>query len=133
MWAKLSDDFAAHPKVHALGDQAPAALAVWITGLCYTAKYLLDGFVPEGVVAGVGLTPEQARTGAAQLVRVGLWEIAEGGYRVHDYTHCNPTREQAAALREKRRAAGSLGGQAKRDGARPRIVGMNGGDEGVIG
>ena len=108
-WTKLSDDFASHPKVLALGQDAPHALSVWVAGACYASRYLTEGFLPDAAVQGPGLTTDEARAAAAQLVRVGLWEPADGGYRVHDFLDFNPSR----AFYETKRRAG-------RDGARAR-------------
>lgn len=60
VWTKLDDGFPSHPKVLALGADAPNALSVWLAGACYTSRYITKGFVPAAAVQGPGLTPEQA-------------------------------------------------------------------------
>jgi hypothetical protein len=116
-WVRLEDTFPEHPKVLAAGD---AATMVFIRGLCYSARYLTDGFVPLAAARTLG-TARQVTT----LVAIHLWDQADGGYRIHDYLRYNPTRAQVEAKRtdlsEKRAAAGRLGGRAtfnREDGAK---------------
>ena len=110
MWTKLDDRFILHPKALALGDDQPVALTVWLAGLCYTASYRLDGFVPSGVVgAGTTLSAEQVTTGRDALLRVGLWETVTGGYLAHDYLDYNISRAQADARHAQKQSAGKAG------------------------
>jgi hypothetical protein len=47
-----------------------------------------------------------------QLVRVGLWQEVDGGYRIHDYDEYQPTKAQVLFEREQKAAAGRAGGIA---------------------
>jgi hypothetical protein len=108
-WVKLDDQFADHPKVLAAG---PLAGWLYIAGLCYCARQLTDGLIPEGVARRLADVPNAPKHIAA-LVRVGLWEQAEGDYRVHDYLDYQPGRERVLATRDARADAGSRGGKQK--------------------
>src|SRR5690606_5177208 len=50
------------------------------------------------------------------LVKVGLWEPAEGGFQIHDYLDYNPSaddvRAEQARISESRAKAGRMGGIA---------------------
>lgn len=80
-----------------------AAFGVYVRCGIWVARNLTDGFVPGEIVAAYG-APELAR----KLVDVGLWEMADGGYRVVDYLGLNKPRDKVIAAREaerKRKAA----------------------------
>lgn len=104
-WVRLDDDLPDHPKIIAAG---PMASWLHVCALAYCNRYLTDGFVPEGQVPKLS-SLNQPRRLAAALVRVGLWEEAVGGFRVHDFLNYQPSRVQVEAEREvdrKRKAAG---------------------------
>lgn len=95
-WVKLDDGFPDHPKVAQAGD-----LAAWlyVCGLTYSNRLLTDGFIPESVVPRLtGLKGPVSL--AKRLVNAGLWERAEGGYRIHDYLEYQPSADKAAQERE---------------------------------
>lgn len=132
-WVRLEEDFPHHPKVAPVG---PLGLSMQVAGLCYANHYLTDGFVPRAmgplllVLDGLGIQDENGewspatwQTVIGDLVRAGMWQLVEGGWRIHDYHDYQPTREEIQAARMatheikvaagKARAAG-----AKRDGGR---------------
>jgi hypothetical protein len=103
-WAKLSDDFHAHPKVLAVGN---VGAGLFVRSVAYAAHYLTDGFIPAAsarMLAG----PDQAVID--ELVAAGLWHPCPGGYRIHDYLERNPPRDEVLARRQARAGAGQLGG-----------------------
>jgi hypothetical protein len=104
-WVKLDDGFPEHSKILAAG---PYGLAVHVRALCWAARNLSDGFIPEAAVAQFTHDIREnrgqnvSRRGVlAGLVRVGLWEEETGGYRIHDYLHFNPSKSEVLAGREK--------------------------------
>lgn len=96
-WLKVDDQFTDHPKVLALGRDRLAGIGLWAVGSCYAARFLTDGYIPAAVL------PPGARRLAQRLVAVGLWDTAEGGYRIHDYHDYQPRRE--TVMVERRRNA----------------------------
>ena len=44
-WVKLGDEFPMHPKVLRVG---PTGLALFVSGLCYSSRYLTDGVIELG-------------------------------------------------------------------------------------
>jgi hypothetical protein len=89
MWVKIDDQFPTHPKVMKAGLEARA---LFITSLCYSANHLTDGFItPE--VTPLLTAMSQITNGAAavkKLIDVGLWEVCEDGYLIHDFLVYNP-------------------------------------------
>jgi hypothetical protein len=106
-WAKLSDDFHAHPKILAVGN---VGAGLFVRSIAYAAHYLTDGFIPAAsarMLAG----PDQAVID--ELVAAGLWHPCPGGYRIHEYLERNPPRDEVLARRQARAQAGQAGGFAK--------------------
>lgn len=100
-WVKLVDTFPDHPKVLAVGDHAAW---LWVCGLCFASRHLTDGFIPEHALARLTGLPKP-RALAAKLVEQELWDVVEGGWRVHNYMEKQRTREgvegERAATRER--------------------------------
>lgn len=101
-WARLDDRFPEHPKVLSVG---PFGLAVFVRALCYSARNLTDGFIPDAATASFSV--DFARTSRAasavdwpsRLVAAGLWDRVDGGFAIHDYLSYNPSKEKVLAER----------------------------------
>jgi general stress protein YciG len=116
-WVKIDDHFAEHPKIATAG---PLAGWLHVCALCYCNRHLTDGFIPARIVGTLadftGINDEangeaKPKQLASTLLHVGLWEEADGGYRIHDYLEYNPSRDEVLATREKRADAGRIGGK----------------------
>lgn len=92
-WIKIDDGFATNPKIAALTDRA---LRTHIRALCFSARHLTDGHIPERSAREMG-----TKRAIDQLVQVRLWERNGDGYVIHDYHNYNPTREQVEQERAK--------------------------------
>lgn len=99
MWSRVDDNIPQHPKFVKAG---AVASWLWICGNCYSNRYLTDGFIPAEVVPTLTQIPN-IKTYADRLVRVGLWEIAPGGFTVHDFHDHNPHSSEVKAKRERDR------------------------------
>lgn len=98
VWLKLDDKFPDHPKVTEAG---PLAAWLHVCGMAFCSRYLTDGFIPARQVSRLA-DLDNADDLVKTLVRVGLWEEADGGFRVHDFLEYNPSAEQ---VKRKRAAA----------------------------
>jgi hypothetical protein len=105
VWIRIDDQIAHHPKFFEAG---PIASWLWVCGNGYCNKYLTDGFIPESALKALGNVPHIGRHAEA-LVKVGLWDRAAGGFRVHDFHDYNPSAEAVREKRAKRSAAGKAG------------------------
>lgn len=108
----MDDNFADHPKVDALSD---GAFRLHVAGLCYSAKHMLDGFVPAHRVPR--LTRTYRPRHLAELMQDRLWIPADGGHRIHDFLDWNRSREQIESDRERIKKARS---EAGKKGAKAR-------------
>ena len=101
-WWKVDDALHSHPKWLAT---PPRARALWVTAGSWCASHLTDGFVPTKAIA----TFDARQADARALVKSGLWEVVDGGYRFHGFAKYQPTKEEVeavrAAARERARAA----------------------------
>lgn len=92
-WAQLDDQFHAHHKA-AMAWQTRGALGLHLLAMSYCAGLLTDGFVHEAFVIGKLPQRREREKLTAALIDAGLWEHAEGGYRIHDWLNYNPSRQQ---------------------------------------
>ena len=105
-WVRLDDGFIDHPKVARLSDRA---LRVYLGALCYTSRFMTDGYVPATHFRGI--TPR-----IMGELTLEILTPCEEGFRIHDYLDYNLSREQWLELKEKRSKAGSKGGRARQAG-----------------
>jgi hypothetical protein len=100
VWFRVDDGFPDHPKVEDLiaSGTAPEAISLWTLAGAWCARQLTDGEIPAAKVARLGIRAH-AR-GASELVRVGLWERTETGFRFHDWAAQQPLREDVTAKRD---------------------------------
>lgn len=90
----------------------PAPSWLWVCGLAYCQEGLTDGFIPSEALNYLGV--KNARQLANHLVTAGLWDVADGGWHVHDYLEHNRSASHVNDLKDRRKEGGKLGG-------RPRI------------
>jgi HNH endonuclease len=78
-WAKIDDHANEHRKQLAAGAEA---CWLWACGLMYANRQKArDGFIPQAVVAGIYPFKDAAKL-VHRLLTLGLWDPAEGGYRI---------------------------------------------------
>lgn len=94
-WVRLEDTFTDHFKVSAL---EPTAFMLHVAAMCHCGRNLTDGRVDAEDVPR--LVRGYREEWVAELVGLGLWDVVEGGYLVHDFLAYNPTREKVLAQRE---------------------------------
>lgn len=98
-FAQLHDGFYRNPKVRKAGH---AAAWLWAASIGYASEGLTDGFVPShdlGLLVS-DLEGKALAKAVARLVEVGLWEVVDGGWRIHDYLKWNYSKAAVLAKRE---------------------------------
>lgn len=95
-WFRVDDRLATHPKVFAASN---AAMGLWVRAGSWSMGAMTDGEIPRAIVRMLG-TERQA----AQLVAAGLWEKSADGWRFHEWTDWQESREDVAESRALHRA-----------------------------
>jgi hypothetical protein len=117
MWARLDDGLIDHPKIYAAGTAIGKhgrllAIGLFAYGLVWSNRHLTDGLIPVGVVADLHVDHL-----VVALVKAGLWERVDAGFRIHDYHAWNPPAADVIANRAQTSAVRSKVGK---NGARTR-------------
>ena len=76
-WVRLDDDFPQHPKVVQAG---PLGFVMHVSGICYSNRYLTDGFIPSGVLNAL-LPGSSARIERLKLIPITINERRENEAR----------------------------------------------------
>lgn len=117
-WIRLDTQLPSNPKVLELlvRKQHPAAFA-YVCSLAYCGMHGTDGFVPEAALPFI----HASRTVANQLVAVGLWIPAPGGWMVNGWDEFQISDEAAKSRRERAQK-----GAAKRweNARKPHLKGL---------
>lgn len=92
-WFAVDDDLPHHPKVTAAGN---SAMGMWVRAGAWSMKYLTEGHIPAEIAQTLGST-----TDASRLVKAGLWERVEDGYRFHEW---GPRQRSKAKVTQDRKA-----------------------------
>ena len=111
-WVRSDDNEPNHPKIFRAG---VAGYGFFQAAKCYCSRNLTDGFIPVGDLSLIlpGVSFRAAVKLCIRLVECGLFEKEDTGYRVHDYLHYNPSKDQVLERRSERAEAGRSGGLAK--------------------
>ncbi len=100
VWTKLDDGFPDNPKLlRAIAKAGDVAGWLWVCGINYCNRHLTDGFIQAEVIPRI-LVHKRPLDVAAALVASGCWDVADGGYQVHDFLDHNPSRADVEASRE---------------------------------
>src|SRR5690242_255603 len=83
-WVRIHDGAMSHPKILALSDKA---FRLWIWGLSYSQQHLTDGYLPLRAL------PARDKRAVPALLEQRLWEVADLGFKIHDYLIYNDSKE----------------------------------------
>lgn len=96
-WVRFEDRFPAHPKVARLSDKA---FRIHVAAICWCSANLTDGHITADLLPLAIGRQRVPKAAVAELVTAGLWEPdGANGYRVHDFTDYQPSRERVLAQR----------------------------------
>lgn len=94
-WVRIDEGFPEHPKVIAAG---PLASWLHVCAIAYCNRQLTDGFISAAVLPRLS-DGRRTRSHAAILVDVGLWEVVDGGWLIHDFLTYQPSKAKVEAER----------------------------------
>lgn len=96
-WAKLDDAIYSHPKILRANLQA---VGLYALSIAYSARHDLDGALPAEAVA---MLARGDRSLADQLVELGLYELQQNGYKIHNFLKYNPSARQIRKRQKEQR------------------------------
>lgn len=101
-WVKIDTGYLTHPKILGLH---PQAQMLHLASILWTAEHLTDGYVPvialRSLCDRAVIAPRWASDRAHKLVDRGLWDVAPGGWHVHDFETHNRTSTREFVERER--------------------------------
>lgn len=115
LFARLSLDYADHPKIAVLSDEAFRA---HVEMILYSRKYMTDGAIAKQIAKR---WPQQALSElqANDTEAPSLLELDNGDYLLHGFEDMQETKQEIEAKRQVRAEAGRKGGRAKKQNAKP--------------
>jgi len=112
VWIRHNDSFYSHPKVIHLGALVLEAVGLDTLASCWSGQQLTDGHIPGALV--VQLARRRVPKIVDSLLATGLWDRCSEHsecYLIHDFLDRNPSKDDVVATRQKRAAAGGIGGK----------------------
>lgn len=105
LWVRVHDRIWQDERVLALadgGERGVAAVAVFVMSVAWSHHDRRDGDLPRGILPLI----HGKKHHADLLVKAGLWETTQSGWRIPRYAEWQDTREEIAANQEAKRKAG---------------------------
>lgn len=101
-WVRMDTQWPQNPKFLMLvEDKKWRAIAVYWAALGWSGAQGQNGFVPYFALPQVHATRKEA----SELVQVSLWDMAEGGWDIHDFNEFQPSSEEHERRSSKARNA----------------------------
>jgi len=94
-WIRLDDNLPDHPKVLGLSDKA---FRLYISAMCYSSRYLTDGFISFVVGDRIG-----SRSQFDELTKATLIISVEGGWQIENYDEYQSTKAEVEMAKAKTR------------------------------
>ena len=96
-WFKVDDQLDGNKKVRSIPRRnRTKAIGLWTLAGAFCARELTDGFVPDYMIPELWSTPKIAD----ELVRVGMWERVENGYKFVHWSEFQPTSDEVKSKRQ---------------------------------
>lgn len=96
-WVKLDDGFFRNRKARLAGKDGRA---LFLASCCYSAAALTDGHISAADLPVICADAEVRPAVAKKLVDVGLWDVVDDGWLIHDYLELNPSKDTVKASRQ---------------------------------
>jgi len=106
-WVRLDAGFYCNAKVLQLLAEPGGhrALVAYVASLTYSGQQGTDGFIPQLALPFIHARPADA----VRLVKAEFWDIAQGGWVIHDWAEYQPSSEE----QQKRSARARARAQAR--------------------
>src|SRR5690349_2824299 len=118
-WVRLDTQFPSNPKVLELvAEKQWRAIVAWLSSLAYCGQHGSDGYIPDIALPFIHATRKEANV----LVEHHLWDLAPGGWAVHDWDECQVSDEAARKRRERAQKGGVKRWEKERERQRLRVL-----------
>lgn len=101
LYVKLDAEYASDDKLIEAG---PMAELLYIRGLCFAKRTLLDGKITRSQLTAVGINIPNVTKHAQSLVDVGAWTVTSQGWQITTWLKRNKSASTIAAEAEAKRA-----------------------------
>lgn len=105
LYVKLDAEYASDDRLIEAG---PLAELLYVRGLCFCKRTMVDGTITRRQLAAVALGIPSPEKHARTLVDVGAWAETDTGWTITAWLKRNKSVEQICAEREAKRAASVL-------------------------
>lgn len=102
-WVKIDDGMPDHRKwasLEANPREWAECMAVWVAVACYAARTLSDGYAETSRIERLTPLGKLAIKRCEAMVEASLMVKEGSGYRIHDWSKYNPTRDKVLSERE---------------------------------
>lgn len=97
-WVRLDTQFPTNPKILELVARKKwRPIVVYLASLAYAGQHGTGGYIPDTALPFIHAT----RADGADLVEMGLWDIAPCGWDIHDWDECQISDEASRKRRER--------------------------------
>lgn len=101
-WVRMDTQWPHNPKFLVLVEEKRwRAIAVYWGSIAWSGAQGLNGYLPAYALPMIHSTKREA----AELVDAALWDLAQGGWDIHDWADYQPSTEEHALRSERARAA----------------------------
>jgi hypothetical protein len=99
-WARFDDGYTHHPKVYRLSAMAEL---LDVRAIIHCARFNTDGLVRKGELPQFSHQISRLSQRLLELVEAGRWEVADGGWFIHDFLAFNPSKQEREEQKESNR------------------------------
>ena len=96
-WFPLEHGWHRNPKVYA---QSIQARMMYVVSLSYCSEHMTDGEISSAALKMIAAEAQVPERTHKALISAELWEVVEGGWRVHDYLEHQPSAAKRRAAKE---------------------------------
>lgn len=101
-WVRMDTQWPSNPKfLQLVEDKKWKAISAYWAGLAWAGAQGQNGYLPAYALPMIHATKKETD----ELVAVGLWDMAQGGWDIHDWADYQMSTEETVKRSERARAA----------------------------
>lgn len=104
-WIRLDTTTFDHPKLLELAEEKQyRAIVTHLSGMTYTGKHGLDGWIPRSAMRVIGGQTSDAK----KLIEVGLWHEVAGGWAINGWDEYQVSDEESKTRKQRAKKGGCI-------------------------